>query len=362
MDKVFRLSGSVVTSNGERVRDLPLAVVAQGRPADIRLGSGKTDELGEFRISFTSREFNLHRRFFRRRHPRIVLVFSVECEGKLQNVCRYTAILDFERNTSIDAGEIRIDNWEPLPAERRWRDVQPGLAEGVRLDVDRELVYACLQEVAPKVERLTGWRGLLEDLEIAVTNNYRKSVFRLVGELGVATSFWDRTALRLLFKMFMAQYEPLSQVLVVHQRPCARCNLDGLKVILGHELVHVGQFKHSPTIVRQYRESLQWLRRTMEDTKLTFREMVENLDYSLHQDFMSQIEGYATYIQRYLERYYNCAEIVPPRTLLPRTVLRLISFVIPDLNELFRVKSEQYQGGVEVFERLDNGHGPVPFR
>ena len=123
MDDVFRLAGAVVTPGGERVRDLHVAVVAKGWSGDIRLGSGKTDALGEFRCWFTTREFNLDRLIFRRAWPEIRLVFAVEREGRLAVVHRYGLPPDFGRSQTIDLGEIVIAAWDVASAEPTRRPI-----------------------------------------------------------------------------------------------------------------------------------------------------------------------------------------------------------------------------------------------
>ena len=212
------------------------------------------------------------------------------------------------------------------------------------------------------MEHLTGWRGLLDQAEVIVTDDYRKSFFGLMRELGVAPGLWRGLGFRLLFQLCLAAYEPFSNVLVIHKRCCERSNLDGLKVILGHELVHVGQFRHTPGLLDQYRESLQWLKGKCGSSAVSLKELIESVDYSVQQSFMSQIEGYAAYIQGYLERYYNCAEIVPPRPLLVQLWIGLSGWLAPDLHTLLQLKREQYQHGREGFEYLDRNGGPVPFR
>lgn len=361
MHQVFTLSGSVATATGERVRDLRVAVVARGLLADTLLGAGDTDPLGEFRISFSRRELDLHRPLLRRGAPELHIIFSIHQDGDVIPLHDYVPEIDLPQDPICDLGEIQLPQVDAPRGRRAGRTREPDFTQGAtRLDLDEELVGHCLREVAPKVEHLTGWRNLLDDLDIVVTNDYRKSFFRLLEWVDISIGIVARLFLRSWFKLILSQYEPLSQALIVNKRPCANCNLDGLKVVLGHELAHVGQFRSTPELADHCRDSLLWLKERMVQGDLSLKEIVERLDYSMTQYYMSQIEGYASYIESYLRQYYNCSMIVAPRSWLLSLLLHLPGGLSKDVEGLIGLKTKQYQAG-EGFKGLEDGQSMAPF-
>ncbi len=130
-----------------------------------------------------------------------------------------------------------------------------------KLDVTEPLARALMREVAPIVERLTGWRLHVEQMAVQIlpkTQAYEEIFLARLQRLspsGDLSAFSEGIARRLaeyvLEGTTLAAYDHTNGTLYVVRENVDDSDKDGLKVILGHELVHRGQGLHHPDLLRR---------------------------------------------------------------------------------------------------------------
>jgi len=145
-------------------------------------------------------------------------------------------------------------------------------------------------------------------------------------------------------------YDPISHCIYIHKDRVSIHNLDAVKVILGHELVHVGQFKYFPELIQEQVKASQFLRNlgdTEFDNFSDFLRKFQESDYNL---FMQKIEGYAYYIQtEFLQKYYNCATFFEQGSFIQDIIISLLNKFDLDLESISDLKNSQYIDGKEIF-------------
>ncbi len=361
MTEIFRLCGTAVTPDGGLLCNLRVAVVDEDTFNHDLLGVGFTDDQGCFRLSFTRREFNQDL-FESEALPDIYIVFSALFDGVFKAVAvkRFPDLL-FEGGLE-DLGDVVLTQWRPEGFEPiEGADPTPGADKRVqRLDLDHDLVKHCLAEVTPLVESLTGWSGLLDDLKIDVTDELSRYVLGPVVEaLGMSMGSLQGRVMGLMadqFADFLALYDPLTHTVVVHSQKAARQNLDALKVIIGHEMVHVGQFKSNPKLVERYKSMLAEVAQleifSQDDGSVDSEALAQAMRASPMQSVMEELEGFAYYIQRdFLEKHYNLATFFTHRSFIERLLTTAVRAAVPASDTIAEVKRDQYVDGAERFRQ-----------
>ena len=366
--EIFEVIGQVTSKRGFAIHNLRVAVVDQDMMFHDLIGVGFTDKNGEFQLSFTRSEFNQDA-FENEEVPDLMLICSVWDDDRFKVVHQHTCGELAFKDGSEDLGTVVIDSWDEAPRFIEGADPSPGLTKRVaRLDITEPLVSHCLAEVAPLVEELTGWPDLLADLKVDITDDI-SPYFRKLTEEVLGESTWvSRQLDRLLAwsSSVMALYDPTSHTIAINRSRMARyTNLDGFKVILGHELVHVGQFKQHPELIKLYRAQLDWIRELLEESEeLDVAAVQEAVGRSEFQARMSELEGYAYYIQRdYLERRYHMATWFEHASLFEGLFQGAIKFLVPGMQGGNDLKLTQYESGSQAYRSLRGGgeDKPVPF-
>lgn len=368
MPDIFRVQGSVTNAHGDHLENLLVAIVDEDTFSDDLLGIGLTDARGGFRLSFTREEFNQDP-FERDEIPTLRVIFSVPHKGS-HKVIHQKSFPELTFQTlEEDLGEIRIDAWEDKTPEFLEKlDPIPGYYKKVtRLNISDELVQHALEEVAPLVESLTGWPNLLRDIHVDITDDFSPYL------AGYLQSSQDETNNEppdpILTKLLshwinaLALYDPATRTIVVGRSALGKHNLDAMKVALGHELVHVGQHRYHPHAFEQQLEHLSWLQTFLDNQEeLTVDRLREILTTSHLNEQMTEIEGYAYYIQTdFLEKHYNMATFFGTRSLLHTTINFLLSKFAPDVNNLQQIKANQYTDGRQDFRDQEKQGLPAAF-
>ncbi|MEO1268760.1 MAG: hypothetical protein AAFX99_11725 [Myxococcota bacterium] len=267
-----------------------------------------------------------------------------------------------------DLGVITVETWVEGPQFIKGANPTPGYGKRVaRLNITEPLLQHCLEEVAPLVEELTGWPSLLEGLKIDLTDDISPYFNQLTQEVFGESTWTTRQLDRLMAwnSNIMALYDPTHHVIAINRSRMARyTNLDGLKVILGHELVHVGQFRQHPELSDLYRSQLNWLRTLVEkQDDLSPEAIQEAVSKSEFQARMSELEGYAYYIQRdYLERRYPMATYFNHTSLFEGMFKGALKFLVPGVQSGDNLKFTQYESGSQAYRTRSAGEDtPVPF-
>jgi len=151
----------------------------------------------------------------------------------------------------------------------------------------------------------------------------------------------------------MALYNPQDQTVYVVKSTVKTQNLDTLKTVLGHELVHVGQFRRHPELaehwVRWSSQMTSSIAQLREGKGLADTRVVEMILEG--QKLMSNLEGYAVLIEAMvLRRVYTCTERLPHLSMLQSWLARRI-FGDDEASESAwaKIKKAQYVVGAEQY-------------
>lgn len=118
------------------------------------------------------------------------------------------------------------------------------------LDVAEGQVRRLIADVAPLVSHLTGWNLRTGDLGarvLAKAGSNEEIVRRRLKSAGIAPpprqagGFYERLMERLVEESILAAYDHGGQEILVVRENVEDADLDGLRLVLAHELVHRGQ-------------------------------------------------------------------------------------------------------------------------
>lgn len=364
---VFLLRGSLQRPDGSPLSGFRVAIVDRDEDSeDDLLGVGFTDEEGAFRLSFTRTEFN-QEPDEREATPdlyAVISTFSVFCY-------RAIAIHDITTASFDDEGTLNLDPIIVTPHPDGFLkgiDTTPGYPKPItRLDIDNALVEHCLKEVCPLIESLTGWSGLLNDLTVEIVPNLDERWHQLVDEIEQDRDAVPKDTVQHVIKHatgMTAAYDPFDDTLLINATWLENYNLDALKVIIGHELVHVGQYRHTPGLLAQHRAYATLISRLKRSLSEVARlEASRRIQQSPWQRYLKQIEGYATHIQQdHLERHYNLATFFPTPSPIVQLFDDALKRLCPQEAQFREARKAHYEEGLEQVRKLAAAQdGPLRF-
>jgi hypothetical protein len=210
-----------------------------------------------------------------------------------------------------------------------------------RLVIDDNLITSLISEVAPLVSQVTGWNLDIPSLRSRVLpreQGYEEIVegkLRLLGlQVSPKRDLITRTVEYLVESNVLAAYEPLANELMVVRENVDDSNLDGLKLILAHELTHRGQHVNHPSLFERVNQLLTSAIKGMEAGEVDLQKT--RAYFEEVKPLMTLIESHASYIQGTLgKKYYPQAQIEHHFT-LPVLIFRVLGYG----------KAAQYTGGV----------------
>ena len=229
-----------------------------------------------------------------------------------------------------------------------------------RLTIDDNLVTKLITEVAPLITHATGWELNLPFLRSRILprdQGYEAIVEGKLLLLGYPVSpqrdFVTRTVEMLIEKNVLAASEPLANELMVIRENVDDSNLDGLRLVLAHELTHRGQHVHHPQLFQRVNELLLSVLKEANSGDMDFQKM--RAWFEQVKPLMTLIESHASYIQGLLGRLnYPQAQIEKPIS-LPVLIFRVLGFgKTTQYTAGLPQVSEAYQKGSidSLFERL----------
>lgn len=188
-----------------------------------------------------------------------------------------------------------------------------------KLLVDNKMVSKLVHEVSPLVRQLTRWKLAINELHcrvIPIERGYEEIVINQLQQRGIRVfeygtrDLFERLAEYLLEANILAAYLPWNAEIIVIRENVDDSNLDGLKLILGHELVHRAQHVNHPQIFER-------LEKLSQRIYLAYFEAQANLDLEHIMDTLLEIssiktliESHAMVVQNTLQReYYPDAKI-----------------------------------------------------
>jgi hypothetical protein len=203
-----------------------------------------------------------------------------------------------------------------------------------KLAIDDDLIQCLVGEIAPLVEQHTGWSLRLDGMVCRVLPRRRGYEEILLGRLrGLGVDIDENTPRGLVERLIefmieasvLAAYQPHSQELLVVRENVDDSNLDGLRVVLAHELVHRGQHVHHPDLFHQVEVKYRGLVKTFfsEHNLLNAKQVSQTLQEI--QPTMALLESHASYVQQEIQKgYFPQARIEKTRG-LPVLLLRLFA-------------------------------------
>ena len=227
-----------------------------------------------------------------------------------------------------------------------------------KLILEDNSISTLVNEVAPLVTSITGWDLRLATLRTRVLpkdQGYEEIVEAKLSTLGMKNNLErdiaTRTVEYLVENNVLASYEPLTNELMVLRENVDDSNLDGLKLILGHELTHRGQHIAHPELFERLNHILVDVIKAAETGQID----LQNLKgyYEAARPLMTLIESHASYVQAALcQRYFPHAQIERHFT-LPVLLFRVLGFG----------KVSQYTEGLpQVAEAMQQGNVDHLFR
>jgi len=315
-ERVYTITGRVLDAEGESWAGVSVAVVDKDKYRDDLLGVGPTDGDGRFRLSFTESEFRQDL-FETEETPDIYLVLSLTSGSRHRAVGRFEFFeLEFE-STCIDLGDVSVACTRESPVFMEKQSPMPGHRVANRLELTDSLVRYCVDEVGPLVESYTGWSHLADNVVFVIVDDMVACLKETLEEAGFdqLDGTIGRLALKAMASDITVLFEPFSRNVFINAGNARKQNFDAFKIILGHELVHVGQFLHHPELLEKQRAHLKQL--------WNFEDMVEEGTRPKWQDeeglaeYIENLEGYAYYIQHdFLQKRYPMATFFPRRSFL----------------------------------------------
>jgi len=187
-----------------------------------------------------------------------------------------------------------------------------------------------VRQVGPLVEAITRWNLRLDQMRCRVLPKeagYEELVLgRLRGagiyvEANASPGIIERLLEYVIEGNAMGAYEPSTQELMLVRENVDDSNLDGLRVIVGHELVHRGQHVTYPFLFERVNQATRQLVLYLEQARpdlAAIREVVRVI-----QPMMSLIESHAYYVQGMLARLHFPDAHVETHVSLPVLLLRI---------------------------------------
>lgn len=323
MSKIYRVSGRICWRNSAPAAGIQLLIVDDDPLVDDVIAAGASDNAGRFCSSFAREAFN-QEPLECERSPDIYIVASVLGEQGLVPIARFSFPPSTERDR--DLGTLSLPLQPGQRPKPRARLPWPALLKRARrVAIDRALLADVVDEMSSAVGRLTGWGGLARGIDVDVVedlkayNADRLLRFEPKGKVDAVR----RAIVRRQHFEGVAMYDAFEKKVVIDRSYAETQGLDVLKVIVGHELVHVGQYREHPQLLTE-RETL--LRQAWEDIPVLAG--ISSGTTSLSADvlarardqfrFQANIEGYATYIEQKLRKIYTCSSALPHRGFMVR--------------------------------------------
>lgn len=364
MEKLFKLKGTFLDKSGNPAPEVFIAIADEDSldEADL-IGIGNTDSNGSFSISFLGSEFRQDFMELEETPDIFIVASAMFGEERKAIFKKEFPNLDWSSG-EVDLGNIQMENVDvEYPEALEGVDPLPGHSKRAkRIDIDNDLVKSCLLEVAPIIEKLTGWKNLLDDVKVEVADSLTPYMLRetLLAEGKDPDSFESK------FSAFMADfmqgpgagcalYDPHIHTIVINRSIMEQVGIEGLKVICGHELVHLGQYKYTPGL-KEY--NLNHLR-----TMNVNPENQNQEELLARSEYMNELESYAKYIEEdFLKKnYYRTALMTYHASIIEKIMQALMAMAVEGTQESRDAKASQYTSGLDKFRDMQKGDKPAKF-
>lgn len=172
------------------------------------------------------------------------------------------------------------------------------------LDITVDLARSLVADVSPLVEDLTGWALDIDGLRVRVLprdQGYEEVVLRRLEAVGVEVDAGARRGIieriveHVLERNMAGAYEPSRGELMLVRENVDDSNLDGLRLIVAHELVHRGQHLSHPELFARLDSVTRETFELLEGDSGGFQKAFEKAKEV--QSIMTLLESHAFYVQ-----------------------------------------------------------------
>ena len=204
------------------------------------------------------------------------------------------------------------------------------MREAKRLVVTEQLIREVVHEVAPVVSEATGWPLEIRALGRRVLPRDRGYEEVLLARIkGAGIDLGDAPKRGLLERLLeyvvegtvLAAYEPSTSELLVVRENVDDSNLDGLRLVVAHELVHRGQHVNHGELFAQVDAAVRAAFEGFLPGGGGIRQAIEHLRSI--QQIMSLLESHALYVQEQLRQTHLPGAIIESHFDLPGLLLRV---------------------------------------
>lgn len=230
--------------------------------------------------------------------------------------------------------------------------------------VSEKSIHRMLKDVAPRVERLTGWDLQMNDLTVKIIPRdffFEQGIKPTYEGLGIdikAKSEEGKQSVKFMRSIMpyiiMGLYEPMTgSLLICPENYALGTNESGLATLVGHELTHRGQF-----LQPRYKEMyLDLVRRSTGINAFDEDKYEEEGASDLINALMTLAEGDATFVQDQLKSmfYQDAENRYSGMVSLIGTAVGIIS-LLDDEGGLMK-KMKQYSKGKEIVSALYKAGG-----
>lgn len=177
-----------------------------------------------------------------------------------------------------------------------------------KLDVNLPLLRNIVRDVSPLVERFTQWSLGIEHLRLRVlpkNRGYEEVLQERMKGLGIpiqkdgSRPILERLIEYVFESNLLAAYLPNTQELLVIRENVDDSNLDGLKLVIAHELVHRGQHVQYPNLFLRLDEIIKEVFVSFTSGKVDVKNLIQKMDEI--RPIMTLIESHARFIQEQLK-------------------------------------------------------------
>jgi len=180
-----------------------------------------------------------------------------------------------------------------------------------KLNITHYLVQHIVNDITPLIEGLTQWKLGISNLNILVlpkNQGYEEVILGRLQGAGVhinkdhPRSVIEKLLEHVVEANILGAYQPGTEQLIIIRENVDESNFDGLKLIIGHELVHRGQHLYFKHLFDQIDEKIKNIFGNINSDMVPFKEIIQEMEQI--RPIMSLIESHAYYIQSVLKQNY----------------------------------------------------------
>jgi len=223
-----------------------------------------------------------------------------------------------------------------------------------KLNITSDLIQNIVKEITPLVENLTQWQLNINTLRILILPKDQGYEEVILGRLQGAGIHIDKNHPRSIIEKLLEHvleanilgaYQPGTQEIIIIRENVDESNPEGLKLIIGHELVHRGQHLYFKHLFDQVDERIKNTFDYINSGTVPLKKITQEMEKI--RPIMSLIESHAYYIQNILKQNY-----------FPKAKIESHFNVATVLMSIFgKAKSSQYTEKIpEVNNAFNNGN------